>query len=236
MTRRKPEPDLESVFAPPPQPDPAHARTLEERLLKRFDTLHPPQQGAPMFATAWKFAVLAAVVLFGLGAASQAPADYALEVGKSVQITTPSGVLSEQDVEPLVQAISGGEDNLQVEARMKARPAANTSTLELELWGNTFPLTSVERTLREKFPRLATAQITVQALSGTVHSNLAGLVGEKLFHQGMSQAELDAAKAKIIAELRAQGVDGDVSVEVEDTGDLQRVKVRAEKHEVAPHE
>ncbi len=235
MDHKKPEPDLASMFPRPHEPNPTLAASLEARLLDRFDALHPhPPQGVHMFASLWKSVVFAALLLFALGAASQAPADYALVVGTHLEITFPAGEVSFDDVDPMVQAISNGTDPLQVEARGKRDPAANTTTLELELWGSTFPLADVERTLRSQFPQLANARISVRALSGTVHRNLAGLVGEKLFHANMSQAEIDAARATIIANLRAQGVTDDISVEVQNDG--QQVKVRAEKREVAPRE
>jgi hypothetical protein len=233
MDPKKPEPDVTTLFASAPEPDPALAPTLEARLLARFDTLHPTSRhGAHMFASPWKSVAFASVLLFALGAASQAPVDYSLVVGKRIELVAPTGEVSLDLVEPMVQAISASGDTLTVETRGKRDPATNSTTLEIELWGNTFPEAAVEPTLRAQFPQLANARIVVQPLSGTVQRNLAGLVGEKLFHAHMTQAEVDAARATIIAKLRAQGVTDDITVDVQNDG--EQVKVRAEKREVKP--
>jgi hypothetical protein len=183
-----------------------------------------------MFASRWRVLAFGALVLVALGAASQAPASFNAEVGKEVVINFTDGTrLSQEDLRAMVQTLTQGQGPIKVELQVRIEPEQNNNSFTISLWGDTVALDSIERTLRDAFPQLATAQIRVQPVTGTVRSNLMGVVTEKLFHKGMTQAELDAARAEIISRLRAQGIDGDLDVQLEDDGSSQKVKVRATK-------
>jgi hypothetical protein len=215
---------------------PDHRERLEARLLARFDELNAHQENRPMFGFRFPLrpVAVAAVVFLGLGLASQAPADYSVEVGKSVEITFPDGSTPHPSVQDLVDTLKTPSDDLKVEAEVRKAPGGVVS-MKLSLWGETVALTDIETTLRQKFPSLTGAQISVGTVQGTIHSSLGGVIAHGLFASATSPAEIEAARQALIQQLRDAGEDGNVDVQVEDEGNGQRrVKVRVEKTETEP--
>lgn len=214
---------------------PDHRERLEARLLARFDEMNAPEEKRPMFGFRFPLrpVAVAAVVLLGLGLASQAPADYSVEVGKSIDISLDGdGPLP--DVQAMVGKLTAANAS-RLEVTAGIRREAQSTVIRLELWGDTVPLTDLESTLRGGFPELALARMSVGTVTGPVHSTVGGLLlhnVRSLLEKATTPEEIAAARAAIQDALRAQGEDGDVDVEVEGQGDDRKVKVKVEKREV----
>jgi hypothetical protein len=80
--------------------------------------------------------------------------------GTRVTVTSGSEL---PDPEALVKALEqpGGRH----EVRVRVKHEGDQRTLTLELWGNSVAADQVEATLRDKFPPLASAQISVEAIN-----------------------------------------------------------------------
>lgn len=126
-----------------------------------------------------------------------------------------------------VQAIAKHLEGKAVDAgaalvRMKKENDGPT-TLEIELFAKTLPDgEAVAADLKAAFPELAGATIATGAAQSGGGDKLPLVeVGKEL-----SPAE---AQAEIVEQLRAQGVDGEIKVDVKDDGEQRRIEVKVEK-------
>src|SRR5262249_8081694 len=94
----------------------------------------------------------------------------------------------------------------------------------------------LSETLKKALPALASAKITEESLSGKVKSTVGQKLGHDLFDLNIAgEKDKEAIRAKILAQLAAQGVTGKVDVEVEGNGvNEQKVKVKVIQEECEP--
>jgi hypothetical protein len=211
---------LLGAATPPPDPAP-----LEDRLLSRFDALQTPE--TLMTPRSWlRTSAVAAGLLVAAAAASQAPADFAAEIGKRIEIRSPAP-LGPEAVRAAVEALRGGALRLRVEVRVERRGDGPVLT-RIDLWGDTAGMQEVDRILRRAVPALAGADITVSGVEGTVHGNVGGAVARLLGRRDLSPDQLAEA---IRREVQKAEPGAQVDVNVEREGDRERVEVRARKTE-----
>jgi hypothetical protein len=213
-----------------------HQTRLEERLVARFEALHPKKEGH-MFRFALRSIALVAVAAAGLGFASQTPADFPVELGKSIDVVFAEKGAPPVEPEDIVEKLrmagepKAADREVQVSARLQTTPAGAES-LHLEIWGDTVPLMDIERTLRQSFPGLAKAAIAVAPLQGRVRTTLAGAIAHRLFTHATTPEQIEAARQELIAQIRASGEKGNIDVQVEGTGGDRRVEVRIQNKEI----
>ena len=113
------------------------------------------------------------------------------------------------------------------QAKVKVKKLGSGTIMELELWGGELPgAQELESELRDSFPILAEAEITVASL-GTMEAGTGpdGELGEDL-----KDASVEEVKAAVEQRLRDEGVTGEIKVEVIDGPDGRRVEVGVDKH------
>jgi hypothetical protein len=230
------EEGLRMSLSNPSPPAPDHQKCLEERLVARFEARHPKKE-VPMFRALIKPAAFAVVAIAGLGFASQTPTTLPVEVGKSVDVTfadkAPPGFDPSTVAERLRSLASEGSTprELEIQVAVRATPEG-VQSIHVELWGDTLPLTTIEKTLRESIPGLAKATIVVTPLEGRVHTTFAHRVALKLsLDKAATPEQIEQARKDLVAQIRASGERGNVEVQIEGNGAERRVKVKVERKE-----
>ena len=239
---------LRRLFGGPTSLRPEHAGELEEELLARFDQLYPGKKVVPMRRRWLKRVLLAAAAVCVAGvAACVTPADMDVVVGHRVTVRVPDGVAM-PDPDALVDLVRGAGDTQ--DAMVRVRGEHGAKSIELDTWSDARPEGSAADRIRARFPALAAAEIQEEPLEGTARET----VGKKLGHALLKLDVIDAkdrekARQQVMAQLAAQGVKGEVDVEIEGGGegdaqtvDVQggdahrgrRVKVRVQRQEEAP--
>jgi hypothetical protein len=146
---------------------------------------------------------VAAGLLAAMGAgASQLPAAYEAEVGKRIEIRTPTPPGPEA-VQAAVKAIEGGAQAGKREIRVRVRVTQEPgqgALIRIDAFGDTIGMEGIPDAIRAAVPALAGAQITVQPVEGTVNGDLAGLVGNRVLGERLNEAQVDAAVKKLEAE------------------------------------
>jgi hypothetical protein len=126
-----------------------------------------------------------------------------------------------------------GKREIQVRVRVTADPAGG-ALVRIDAFGDTIGLDGIPAAIRSAAPVFATAEIAVQPVEGKVEGDLGSLVGTKVLGDRLSDAQVEAAVRKELAE---DGVTGDVQVDVktdEADGEVRRevrVIVTKEKEE-----
>ncbi|TKC98847.1 hypothetical protein [Polyangium fumosum] len=233
------EKELEKVFEPPSAPRPEHRAALEASLLAQFDSMTPEQRRKPMQKkhVLRKVAFGAAIAaVIGL-AACAAPVEVDVEVGRSLTVTYAETEASPKPPE-VMKALEGSVKLDQVKVR--GRHVNGDVTLQIEAWGEDLGDTSLADKLREAMPALASAKITEKPLSGKLESTLGRKIGHDLFNLDITDdQDVEVVRQKILAQLAAQGVEGQVNVKVEGDGKGERrvnIEVRREEEDGPPEE
>jgi len=206
---------------PPVLPGAAHRESLETQLADR----HGSARKEHTVVTVLFRAGVAAGLLAAVGAgASQVPATYQAEVGKRIEIRTPEAPGPEA-VQAAVRSIESGAQagkrEVQVRVRVTREPGRG-SLVRIDAFGDTIGMEGIPDAIREAVPALAGAEITVQPVEGSVEGDLAGLVGNKVLGERLSDAQVEEAVRRNLA---ADGVTGDVEVDVktdEAEGEVRR--------------
>ncbi len=178
---------------------------------------------------------LALLCALGLGACqpssdSVSARSAELENAAGIKITI-SGVsdLAPQQLHAISQSIEGKAQSVSAAmVRMEKEEGEGGDTpasLEIELWGAGLPDSGlIVSQLKADFPALAGAQIEIENLEpGSGPSPMVLEVDE--------EATPDEAKAQIIEALQADGVEGEIDVQVEDGDGERRIEVKVEQHE-----
>ncbi|MBS2024099.1 MAG: hypothetical protein JST92_16980 [Deltaproteobacteria bacterium] len=172
---------------------------------------------------------VAFVFVLGLGAASRAPADYAVEVGRRIEISAAKPAKdwpSPMELQPVLQQLGHTH-----EVQFKAMRSPDGVKYSIEMWGQSIAADAVEQ-LRSAFPALREATITETPIEATAKGHLSDKIGLKLFNVKSDPAAIEQAKKELLEQLRARGEDGKVDIQVEDGDNGKRqVRVQVEKVE-----
>ena len=201
---------LRRLARPPVLPGESHRLSLESQLAG----LHGSTPKESTMYTVLFRAAVAAGLLAAVGAgASQLPATYQAEVGKRIEIRTPQPP-GPGAVQAAVRSIEAGAEagkrEIQVRVRVTADPAGG-ALVRIDAFGDTIGLEGIPAAIRSAAPVFATAEITVQPVEGKVEGDIGSLVGTKVLGDRLSDAQVEAAVRKELAE---DGVTGDVQVDV----------------------
>lgn len=175
--------------------------------------------------------LLCSLLAFGCQSASEEAHARALELENSpgLRVTiSAAGELPHETVQALAQHLEqGAQDTRTAMIKLKQEDDAPPS-IEIELWGGTLPTGDIAAQLKQQFPALAGATITTQSLPPGQGGPSMPVIA---VDDDLSPAE---AEQQIRDQLAAEGIDGDVKVEIEDGPDGRRVKVGVEKKELHP--
>lgn len=127
-----------------------------------------------------------------------------------------------QSVEGKSQSVSAAMVRMEQDGEGQGE---NPASLEIELWGTGLPDSAVVISqLKADFPALADLQIEVVSLEpGSGPTPMVIEVDE--------EATAEEAKAQIIEALQADGVEGEIDVQIEDDDGERRIEVKVEQHE-----
>lgn len=216
--------------------DPEHRERLERELLAAYDARmgrSTRRRGAPWL----RFAATAGILLC-LVSATQVTAEYKVEVGKRLRLVLPAGTEPPQGLGDVVGRafVVGSSRLVDVQVLMRRTPDG-LATLTVDLWGDQLAPDSEGLERLRATPELAGVRVEVTSLQGRVRDNLLGVVRHSLFRAGASPEEREAARRRVIAELRRLEGDGaeiDVDVEEDARNPRMRVKVRKRVQEPPP--
>ena len=207
---------------PPPPPNPA----LEQAMVERFQALQPrPARGRrpPLL----RRIAIAASVLVVLGAASRAPAEYAVELGRRIELNLPPGARP-PGREVLEGAVGPGHRRA---IRVRVGAAAESTHVEIDLFGDRLPsVGELDARLRSAFPNLPASAITVLPIDGRVHDSLGGALRWEVLRLGGSPHALARARERLIERVESEaGPGAHVEVRIRDREGNSRVEIRVEK-------
>lgn len=152
---------------------------------------------------------------------SPEPRDVEITEGRAVSIELPDGVADEQ-IHAIASHVENGFGGDVAAAKVEVMAADDgAATMVVELWGSGLPEDAALKSgLVAKFPELVGAVISIETLDES---------------QGPAQTEVhsdaedpEVARQEIEDQLRAQGVEGDIHVDVEDGPEGRRVEVQVE--------
>ena len=212
-----------------------HRETLEQALVQRFRQQQRKRalrwsMLKSLFSRNQWLAFGAASLLIGVVAACRAPANYQVGVGQTVEL----GLKVDNDadaqakialLEQQVEKLRG--DKLTVDLRR----VNDRVSVAVTVVGGQLSADEIQEQLRSEVPGLAEVQVSTSVIHGDVHGTVGGRIGHAL-GDGWG-IELDAlsvadARERIIAELRGRGEEPS-TVDVEDSPEGRRIKVRVEK-------
>ena len=82
--------------------------------------------------------------------------------------------------------------------------------------------------LTEAFPALADAHVEIGDLTGTARGSFAEAIGHDVLHLDLDGETADEVRQSILADLAAQGIEGDIHVHVDDGEGLRTITVGVE--------
>lgn len=240
---------LERSFASGSAPREGHRDQLEERLLAAFDRHHAatsPKKERPIMKSRFlrrSLMLAAAAAVLGVVACA-APVDVDVDVGRTLSIryeADAQGMPSPKDVaEFLRTAVRGdgrsanGANRMNATREVGLRVSVEPSfvTLDAEIWGSGGRDEPFAPRLVKEFPALANAEIKEEILHGKVRGSIAMKLGHELLDLDvLDHDDVETARQKILAQLRAKGLDGKMDVRVEGGEGERKVIIQVEKQE-----
>jgi hypothetical protein len=202
--------------------DRARARDdLGRRLRARHAQLYPRQRWTIMKQTTWMRPLLASMAVLVLGvAACNTPTEYEVPVGQQLQFNVADPAKAdapESAVDPILEFCNGwdGVEGLSVNERIDGDGPLQ---IDVSVWGQALDGAALVAALEAEFPWLADADLTITPLTGTVEGNLGDRLGHALFDLEIDGGTAEEIRAQILAQLAAQGFEGDAVIDVQ-TGD-----------------
>ncbi|PRP96603.1 hypothetical protein ENSA5_36790 [Enhygromyxa salina] len=146
--------------------------------------------------------------------------------GASYEIVT-TAELSKEQVHAIAQFVEAQGEEVQ-QVKVEADDDDEATVLEVELWGSGLPGDELGAALVQEFGVLADAEISVVEL-GEGAPEAGGLHGIE------PGDDAETIKHKVIDDLRAQGVEGEIEVTVTPTGDgHHEIQVEVNDEQPAP--
>jgi hypothetical protein len=226
---------LRRLLGGPSQLRREHARELEAELLERFDQVRPGKETYKMRRLVFKKVLVACAAVLLVGAAAcAAPADVDVEVGRSITIRSADEAAL-PDPEALAELVRG--EGRRLEVTLRVRKESGALAVELQVWGDELPDEPLAKRIREAFPALARAEIREEPLEGTLRGTLGAKLGHELLDLDVvDQGDAEALRRKLMERFAAEGVEGRVDVQVEQSGSQRKVKVRVQQEDCPPGE
>ena len=224
-----------------PQPAPGHRGRLEAEVLDAYRERYPRHRRMLMLLNPWNRAARLAmaglaVALLGVGACSTSTTT---EVEMGQKVTIGLSAKAEFDLQAVQTDLNRffsaqpGVEGVNFNVRM----INDQTTFDVMAWGQDLEASSLESALRAQVPALAGATVTVSPLTGSVRENVLSHFGHEYLGLDIevSGQSADEIRAQILAQMAAEGIQGDAQVQVEDLPDGRR-QIRVEVTKEAPAE
>lgn len=145
--------------------------------------------------------------------------------GTEVQIDIPSG--TDQDaMHEIAKYVESQANVAMAKVKIEKHGDDDPSTMVVELWGQDLHGVDFEGPLRSRFPALAQSRIDTVDLGGDMPGP-----GDQQYHSDAEDPEI--ARQEIIDQMRADGIEGDIQVDVKDGPDGRQVEVKVRKANAA---
>lgn len=130
-----------------------------------------------------------------------------------VELTVPAAHANAEDIRAIVELLEGQADVAQAKAMVHRVPEGEGAEVVMELWGQDLPSEEeLAQALHAELPYLAGADITVSELDAAAEAPPAADEDE----------DPEVLRQRIIDDLRAKGVQGDIDVQITDHPDGRR--------------
>lgn len=199
-----------------PAADPARREALERELVAKL----PAPRPRPSRWSRWLLGGAMGGAL-AVGACAL-PSDYETRVGHRLAIVVD--VVHAEELEPdrIVEFVTEQyhPDELRMgvsieRVREEDRESASMR-IEIDAIGENLDTDEMWEDLVEHFPELEGARLEDEELQGMVHGTLGGRLSQAWLDVVIDRGGIDDAKARVIEQLRAQGVEGDAVVDIVD--------------------
>lgn len=229
MPSKRIEAALRRLFEPRaevPEFDPARERELLGDFDRQFgaETAIPvPRMGVLGFARMHRFALASVAFLIASIGACYAPTQLEVPLGVTVAFVS-QGEDPEAVVEEIVQYVreSTGATEIGIEA---VQSDEGPALIRLRVWGDV-PGAGLDAELLEVFPHLEEADLSAEQMDGIVHTTVGRRLGHQLRLVALSDRDMNEARIQLLAELAAQGIEGEVDISI--SGDEGRREIRVE--------
>lgn len=146
--------------------------------------------------------------------------------GRRIEVTLPAEHSSLEQVHAIVEHLEGQAEVAGAKAAVHASADGEPTALTVDLWGQGMPSDEVfEVDLRAEFPFLAEGSVVVGPADGDAEA-LPGAGAHE-------EDDPEVLREQIIADLRAQGVEGEIDVTITDGPDGHR-EVQVQVHDDEP--
>lgn len=205
---------------------------MERALLARFDEVHDAPRSP---RRAWvRLASAAAVAMCVVGACA-VPATYDVSMGLTMQLDTPS--LDEEEIQEVSKFIRlhGDVDSIDIRLERHLDDDGEMNRLLLNVWGEHLDAPELAADLQAEYPFLTEAEITAEPLEAAIDTNWGGLALRRIV-PGELSSDKQRAREQILPRLQADGIEGDVHVEVFDGPEGRSIRVEVRQEEIATGE
>lgn len=232
--RSEPRQQLRDAWRAAPAVDAEARDRLERELLARLPEARPRAWGRRALGIG-----LAAALALG---ACALPADYEAPVGHRLAIIADAAILDHVDPHALAAYVTEAHDpdelRISMSVESKRERTGDGSVHEhtevrigLDAVGDDIEPEALFAELQQRFPALASATLQDQELLGTVHGTLGGRLSHAWLDLEIDRHGVEEAKARLMEQLRAQGIEGEPRIEITDHDDGEghrRREVRVE--------
>ncbi len=229
-------------------------KTLEADLLSRYRKLHSQNRRWLMLLNPWNR--IARFVLTGLAlcvvviGACTTETTTEVEVGKQLKMDLAAAGEGDEAVEGQFVFIYQfkSQDDMARESKKLSKllilqpgvEDANVSisqqstgetSVDILVWGAGLDADELVASLKDTYPDLANASITVNDLNTTIKESYASKIGRKVFKVEGSGTDPESLRQQFLEQLAAQGFDGHADINVETDGDQQTITIEMEEEE-----
>jgi hypothetical protein len=217
-----------------PAPDDAairsHRDSLEPAILETFARrkVTPRAPRRP-----WLQLALAGLVAAGAGVvACQLPAEYERPLGQRIGIILPASKFEQVDPERMAAFVEANHPIEGLMMRVEAErhgEEPGVVRFVMDVVGPDVDVDAIWDDLVDEYPVLEGGRVEGEVMEGIVHGTLGGRIGSDLFDLRIDEGDIDEARARLLEDLRARGIEGaEIEIEEEQTpeGVRRRVEVR----------
>ena len=222
---------LSRLYRAPTLPRAEHRAQLADELTSRL-----PAARARAPSRRWWLGGL--VFAGAVAGACVLPVEYDMPLGQRVDISIDASYRDEVDPERLARFVEQeyAAERIEVRVSMSSHGATEqTARGRMEITIMAFGAEDMPDDLAddlvEAFPVLEQAEVDNEAVAGTVHGTLGGKLGHAWLDVVIDEHGVEEARRRLMADLAAQGLDGEAEIEIVDEPGHREVKVRVQAHD-----
>lgn len=228
---------------------PQNQSALETDLLSRYRKLHPQNRRWLMLLNPWnrtaRFVLTGLVLCMVVIGACTTETITDVDLGKQMKMDLAVPLTDHAEGEALVIAENVSFDDLGHECRdmskmLMAHPLVEDASVSLNhtgegevsldilAWGDHVEAEQLVAQLKQTYPFLADASVTVNDLKTKIKESYASKIGRKVFKVEASGTSPEELRRQFLQQLEAQGYDGQAEIITEKDGDQQSITIELE--------